>query len=763
MTRTVRSAAIAVLTALAAVAAILAADFTAPIQAQSDDITGRIVARLLDDGRVEFGWQPAGGARTLPTKRYFPASIDHNRWLRSSPVEVGGAEIGRLNARLSEDGRIEFAFTPTDGERITPQARYFPADARVNRWLRSTEITIPASDGERATSDDGEQATATDDEQATSDDGERASSTDDEHATSDDDEHATSDDGEHATSTDGEQASSSDEEHAASADGEQATGNDDEHATNADDERATSSDGERATSSDGERATSNDGERATSNDGAFTAVSAGEQHTCGLRESGAIECWGGNNYGQSDALAGSYSAVSAGERHSCGLRESGVIECWGANDYGQSDAPPGSFRAVSADGLHTCGLRESGVIECWGYNRQGQSDTPGGSYTAASTSGWHTCVLRESGAIECWGDNDDGQSDDPEGSFTAVSAGGWHTCGLRETGAIEYWGLNDYGQSAAPPGSFRAASAGDHQHTCGLRENDGAIECWGRNDDGQSDDPEGSFTAVSAGGWHTCGLRESGAIECWGGSGAGQTDAPRMPGQLPTIRVFAADDGVTQAQLSEVRQQMAAIVRWFAARWGAVATPPGRVLVYKTEFPAMVSTEACGAGGDKTIYYRLTCPGPVVLAHEYAHVAQHHLSGGTLNLNFPKWMVEGMATWVEEVYRSQNGGFSYQRGQSARWQFARQEVRTRHALDDPSLPYDAGYSIGFVAIERLAQLAGEQAIFDFWPNLRRAPQNAQGAAEAFEATFGITLAEFYATFDAYLNGVRPSIRIAPND
>ena len=645
-----RSAAIAVLTALAAVAAILAADFTAPIQAQSDDITGRIVARLLDDGRVEFGWQPAGGARTLPTKRYFPASIDHNRWLRSSPVEVGGAEIGRLNARLSEDGRIEFAFTPTDGERITPQARYFPADARVNRWLRSTEITIPASDGERATSDDGEQATATDDEQATSDDGERASSTDDEHATSDDDEHATSDDGEHATSTDGEQASSSDEEHAASADGEQATGNDDEHATNADDERATSSDGERATSSDGERATSNDGERATSNDGAFTAVSAGEQHTCGLRESGAIECWGGNNYGQSDALAGSYSAVSAGERHSCGLRESGVIECWGANDYGQSDAPPGSFRAVSADGLHTCGLRESGVIECWGYNRQGQSDTPGGSYTAASTSGWHTCVLRESGAIECWG-----------------------------------------------------------------------------------------------------------------GSGAGQTDAPRMPGQLPTIRVFAADDGVTQAQLSEVRQQMAAIVRWFAARWGAVATPPGRVLVYKTEFPAMVSTEACGAGGDKTIYYRLTCPGPVVLAHEYAHVAQHHLSGGTLNLNFPKWMVEGMATWVEEVYRSQNGGFSYQRGQSARWQFARQEVRTRHALDDPSLPYDAGYSIGFVAIERLAQLAGEQAIFDFWPNLRRAPQNAQGAAEAFEATFGITLAEFYATFDAYLNGVRPSIRIAPND
>ena len=123
-------------------AAISAADFTTA-QAQSDDeSTGRIVARLLDDGRVEFGWQPTGGERVLPRQRYFPADARVDRWLRSSPVEVGGAEIGRINARLLSDGRIEFAFTPTDGERITPQARYVPADARVGRWLRSTEIAI---------------------------------------------------------------------------------------------------------------------------------------------------------------------------------------------------------------------------------------------------------------------------------------------------------------------------------------------------------------------------------------------------------------------------------------------------------------------------------------------------------------------------------------------------------------------------------------------------------------------------------------------
>ena len=248
-------------------------------------------------------------------------------------------------------------------------------------------------------------------------------------------------------------------------------------------------------------------------------------------------------------------------------------------------------------------------------------------------------------------------------------------------------------------------------------------------------------------------------IECWGSNSYGQTNAPRVPGQLlPIIPVLAGDDGATEAQLSEVRQQMAAIVRWFAARWGAVATPPGRVLVGKTR-PETASEEQCAAAAGNTIFYFLDCPGAHILAHEYAHVAQNH-PGHVLLHHAPKWMVEGMARWVENIYESQNGGRTYQALQSNHWRAARQE-RNQYALDDPSLPYI--YTMGFVAAERLAQLAGEQALFDFWPNLRRTSQNAQGVAEAFEATFGITLAEFYAMFDAYLNGARPSIRIAPND
>ena len=100
---------------------------------------GRIVARRLADGRTEFGYQPSGGERVLPAQRYFPANSRVDRWLNSSAVIVDGEEIGRINARLLADGRIEFAFTPTDSERILPSSRYFPASSSGG-WLRSSLI-----------------------------------------------------------------------------------------------------------------------------------------------------------------------------------------------------------------------------------------------------------------------------------------------------------------------------------------------------------------------------------------------------------------------------------------------------------------------------------------------------------------------------------------------------------------------------------------------------------------------------------------------
>ena len=410
-----RTAAVAALAALAALAAIIAADFTAPAAAQSEDeTTGRIVARRLDDGRVEFGWQPAGAARVLPTKRYFPASIDHDRWLRSSPVEVAGSAIGRINARLLSDGRIEFAFTPTDGERIAPQARYFPADARAGRWLRSTEIAIgPARTG-------------------------------------------------------------------------------------------------------------------------YIAVSAGSGHTCAIRTSGEITCWGDNRSGETDAPEGRFTAISTGWNHICAIRESGEIECWGYDEYGETDAPAGSFTAVSTGWSHTCAIRESGDITCWGVKgfliknpntgergviENGQTNAPDGTYTAISTGAWHSCAIHAgSGTLECWGLNPHGQwTRPPQGNHTAVGASRTSDCAIHESGELTCWGWDQHsvGKLNAPEGSYTAIDGG-REHFCAIRDT-GGIECWGDNDNGGTDAPEGRFTAVSAGSGHTCAIRESGEIECWGG------------------------------------------------------------------------------------------------------------------------------------------------------------------------------------------------------------------------------------------------------
>ena len=125
--------------------ALITTDLTTAQAQSGDETTGRIVVRLLDDGRVEFGWQlrmnGEWGAR-VPGQRFFPTGTRVNRWRNSSLVEVDGATIGRINARRLSDGRIEFAFTPTGGQRILPPARFFPTDATIGRWLHSTEIEV---------------------------------------------------------------------------------------------------------------------------------------------------------------------------------------------------------------------------------------------------------------------------------------------------------------------------------------------------------------------------------------------------------------------------------------------------------------------------------------------------------------------------------------------------------------------------------------------------------------------------------------------
>lgn len=81
----------------------------------------------------------------------------------------------------------------------------------------------------------------------------------------------------------------------------------------------------------------------------FVTVSAGNDHTCGTTESGAAVCWGRNQFGElgngSLATTGNpptvvrgdltFVSVSAGSSHTCGAVTTGALYCWGINDFGQ--------------------------------------------------------------------------------------------------------------------------------------------------------------------------------------------------------------------------------------------------------------------------------------------------------------------------------------------------------------------------------------------------------------------------------------------
>jgi len=81
----------------------------------------------------------------------------------------------------------------------------------------------------------------------------------------------------------------------------------------------------------------------------ITHISAGYQHTCAIISSGEVQCWGDNEFGQigiGEASRASLEPVltpgltevteiSLGQNHSCVIRQGGALWCWGDNSHSQ--------------------------------------------------------------------------------------------------------------------------------------------------------------------------------------------------------------------------------------------------------------------------------------------------------------------------------------------------------------------------------------------------------------------------------------------
>ena len=237
---------------------------------------------------------------------------------------------------------------------------------------------------------------------------------------------------------------------------------------------------------------------------AFTFVSAGDAHTCGLTSGGQAYCWGNNSYGQigdsTKTFASSPTAVhqpagvtftqiTSGARHTCGLTSGGQAYCWGYNGDGQLGMGAGvqslipaavvqngglTFASVYTEYQHTCALTSGGSAYCWGLNFNSQlgdsttvnRNTPvavqgGLSFVTLATSGTSTCGLTSGGQTYCWGNNGNGQLGNgtttasrvpvavsqPSGvTFTDVRAGAAQNCALDGGGQAWCWGRNNWGQ-----------------------------------------------------------------------------------------------------------------------------------------------------------------------------------------------------------------------------------------------------------------------------------------------------------------------------
>jgi alpha-tubulin suppressor-like RCC1 family protein len=286
----------------------------------------------------------------------------------------------------------------------------------------------------------------------------------------------------------------------------------------------------------------------------YTQVAAHADHTCVLRRTGDVLCWGKNTYGQlgnghrndmarAAPVAGLVDATSiaVGLDFSCAVRRHGSVVCWGNNEDGQlgdgRGGRPGvlSLRPAPVAGVenvqqlvtgryHACALEGSGRVKCWGNGADGQmgSDaqrafaTPQsiarlGAVRQIASGASHVCALEQDGGVQCWGRNTEGQLGDGErGSkirpvrvrgltgAVAIAAGHNHVCATLAGATLACWG--DNAKQQIGPQAGRESRQRTPVAVPGLRD----------------------VVQVDGGAAHTCARLQSGRVTCWGANDGGQ-------------------------------------------------------------------------------------------------------------------------------------------------------------------------------------------------------------------------------------------------
>ncbi|HEX7738993.1 MAG TPA: hypothetical protein VF426_05030 [Marmoricola sp.] len=348
---------------------------------------------------------------------------------------------------------------------------------------------------------------------------------------------------------------------------------------------------------------------------AWSNISAGS-HTCGIETDDTAWCWGNNWNGELGTITnsgtdrpnptpvqvrGAWSSITTGDDHTCGIRTNHSAWCWGYNGEGQlgtstdnTGGPTliqiaGEWSLITAGGEHTCAIRSNGTAWCWGYNEDGQLGTAtnvntgepiptpvqvAGNWSSVSAGMSHTCGVKSDGTAWCWGDDYSGQLGPGAkaytyanpvpvqiaGAWSSISAGSDDTCGVKTDGTAWCWGDKEAGELGISPdtrdgspahpkpvqiaGIWSDVSAGAGS-TCGMKA-DRTVWCWGANDAGQLGTPPNSHNIDAphpkpvhvSGTWLNitlddgvaCGIKTAGTAWCWGDNSSGELGTPTNAG-----------------------------------------------------------------------------------------------------------------------------------------------------------------------------------------------------------------------------------------
>jgi len=220
-------------------------------------------------------------------------------------------------------------------------------------------------------------------------------------------------------------------------------------------------------------------------------VSTGHFHSCAITDTGALYCWGKNSHGQlattnnannignwslqtaiSAGTSGDdWQMVAAGASHTCGIKNTDELWCWGdnfTNQMGLNSANPSDPADPGNKQISPVQVMEDGLTTPFMAK-----DVAIGGYTNDSdhSAGGHTCAIKTDGTLWCWGENDTSQLGEQtttnratptqiivdaaaEGfppqfnnSWVSIKAGNRFTCGLQTDQQLYCWGDHTFGQT----------------------------------------------------------------------------------------------------------------------------------------------------------------------------------------------------------------------------------------------------------------------------------------------------------------------------